>query len=309
MTYDVDPVFFEALKPQYSFLVEERVLEISEKRNLSCRVYVSQCPQGSCPIIVFSHGVGASLDSYRVWGESWAGQGYHSLHCLNPDMDRQAFTHVQSQNPTWDTGLIVSTLASQPHLVDRVAEDLRQIPAAFEKTLAKTPKPFAGPVGEWGVAGHSFGAYGTMVALGATTKGQTQPSPMFPYKAGVVFSPAGTDKPFFETTSWIHMTTPVLFVSGTDDALNPNYDITHRWEAFLGLPQHTEAYFLFLEGANHFSFSEGLPGKPPLVEHQNAVKRVTIGFFEKVFEKKETLKRHFKKTAKAFAPNTLTIRP
>ena len=119
---------------------------------------------GSVPLVVFSHGIGGSMDGYSYLGRYFAAHGYGSLHVQHVGSDRQ----IWSGN-TFALPARLSEAAQASEALNRV-QDLRfsldTILAAPEGALFDTRRIVA--------AGHSYGANTTMLIAGAQVEQQGQ---------------------------------------------------------------------------------------------------------------------------------------
>lgn len=206
--------------------------------------------QGKAPVILFSHGLGGSLDGGTNWAEAWRDAGFIVINLQHPGSDRSiimsgriaaAMSPLQLQARVQDSGFVLDELGRRRRegACDLTRADLDHI----------------------GMSGHSFGAHTTLALSG-------QRFPMLGgeadsrIKASVAFSPApparGSDAQAFGA-----ITMPVFSITGTEDvtAALPNVSAADRERPFRAMPPGGK-YLLVLEGANHMVFNgqDGLRG-------------------------------------------------
>ncbi len=127
-------------------------------RQVPARLYwPDHAPDRRLPLVVFSHGIGSSLDGYTHLGRYWAGHGIASLH----------LQHVGSDRRLWRGGVfsVVSQFRQATTEAEAIArvQDLR---FALDRLLAGTLGP---SIDHDAIvaAGHSYGANTSLLAAGA----------------------------------------------------------------------------------------------------------------------------------------------
>jgi len=205
---------------------------------------------GKAPVILFSHGLGGSLDGGTNWAVAWAKAGFIVVNLQHPGSDRSilgqgrigaAMAPAQLVARVDDVHFVLDELGRHPH---EGACDLRRIDLAHV-----------------GMSGHSFGAHTTQAIAGQR----------FPVagiaadprvKAAIAFSPSppmrGSDAAAFGAIA-----IPFFSITGTEDAARVTPSITpkDRERPFRAMSAG-EKYLLVLEGANHMMFNaqDGLRG-------------------------------------------------
>ncbi|MCW4462021.1 dienelactone hydrolase [Sphingomonas sp. BT-65] len=205
---------------------------------------------GKAPVILFSHGLGGSLDGGTNWAVAWAKAGFIVVNLQHPGSDRSilgqgrigaAMAPAQLVARVDDVHFVLDELGRRPR--EGVC-DLRRVDLAHV-----------------GMSGHSFGAHTTQAIAGQR----------FPVagiaadprvKAAVAFSPSppmrGSDAAAFGGIA-----IPFLSITGTEDAARVTPSITpkDRERPFRAMPAGGK-YLLVIEGANHMMFNaqDGLRG-------------------------------------------------
>lgn len=208
-------------------------------------------PEGDrpVPLVVFSHGLGGSLDGGTEWARAWAEAGVATLHLQHPGSDRAI----------WRGGLpAVKAAASAEQLIERGHD----VQFAVEQLL-KLQKERQGP---WarvrpdalGMSGHSFGAQTALATAGRDFQLRSAPDlTVSAFKAFAAFSPSAGHFP----GSIKSITRPMLCLTGSLDSnpLGQERDGRYRRAVYDALPAGAKAQ-LWLEGADHMSFGGGERG-------------------------------------------------
>jgi predicted dienelactone hydrolase len=212
--------------------------------------------KAKAPLILFSHGLGGSLDGGTLWGQAWADAGFVVVHLQHPGSDRSIL--LSGAGGGIGGGLRAAMTPAQ--LDARVADVkfvLDQIPARrSEGQCALTRIDMA----RIGMSGHSFGAHTTQALAGqhfASTMAATAEPRI---RASLAFSPSppgiGSDA---EATA--RMTRPFFTITGSEDTtpVVPGVRAADRERPFRAMPPG-DKYLLVLKGAQHADFSGNAGG-------------------------------------------------
>src|SRR5262249_3248392 len=124
------------------------------------------------PVIIFSHGLAASRESYAPYGEAWAAAGYIVIHPTHVGSDTSIVTAGNGNTLTQNlmNGISVETALRRVEDVSFILDQMEKINAGTVE--GKDLAPFKGHVDmkHVGMAGHSFGAETTLVVSGQTAK-------------------------------------------------------------------------------------------------------------------------------------------
>ncbi|SEK79623.1 Predicted dienelactone hydrolase [Roseateles sp. YR242] len=216
----------------------------------SAAVAESTAAAGQIPLIIFSHGLGGSLDGGTEWGQAWAAAGMATLH----------LQHAGSDRAIWAGGLRgVKAAASVEQLVARcldvrfAVEQLLQLQQTRDTAWARI-RPDA-----LGMSGHSFGAHTTLAVAGRRFPVRLAAELAEPrFKAFTAFSPAAGVSP----EGLRAITRPMLCLTGSldGDPLGQERSGNYRRAVYDTLPPGAKAQ-LWLEGADHMTFGgNGEPG-------------------------------------------------
>ncbi len=209
-------------------------------------------------MVLFSHGLGGSVDAGTVWGEAWAAAGLVVVHLQHPGSDtpavREALRGGGGLHATMAPQQLLARLGDVRFVLDEVA---RRHAAGAQGWRNARPT-------QVGMSGHSFGAHTTFGMAG-----QAYPSMAALVEprlaAFAAFSPSvpqGDDA----THAFAAITRPTLCLTGTLDADVVGNGATpeRRAAVFAALPAGAKAQ-LVLKDADHMTF-----GGQQLTSHEPA---------------------------------------
>jgi predicted dienelactone hydrolase len=134
-------------------------------REVPVKIYYPKTGKGPFPVIIFSHGLGGSRENYKYLGEYWAGHGYISIHLQHRGSDDAVWRDVAPEDRM--RALKAATMNVQ-NILNR-PKDVTFAVDQLEK-LDQQDGPLKGKfdLNRLGMAGHSFGAFTTLVVAGET---------------------------------------------------------------------------------------------------------------------------------------------
>lgn len=198
---------------------------------------------GKAPVILFSHGLGGSVEAGKAWGAAWAEAGFIVIHLQHPGSDGPAVRAVGAQ-----AAMAPQQLIARVGDVGFVIDEIQKRPKAGTCDLARADTT------KIGMSGHSFGAHTTQAVAGQRfARGSAIADPRA--RAAVAFSPAppmrgpGTDADAFGAIA-----IPFFSLTGSEDevALTP-VKAADRQRPYRAMPPGGK-YLLVLDGANHAAF-------------------------------------------------------
>jgi predicted dienelactone hydrolase len=271
--------------PHRVLTVDQLVLhDAGRNKDLPLKIYYPE-GAGPFPVIVFSHGLYGSKDTYWALAQYWASYGYVSIHP----------SHQDSRQDSGYRGTLRGALAdpnlwrSRPRDISFVIDSLAQIE---KRALALKGKLDRSRVG---VGGHSYGAYTAVAIGGATVQMPGGKAPVtFANKrvrAIVVLSPQGEGEMGLTSHSWESIHVPMLAMYGSRDFGTQRRTPTWRSQPFYGAPPG-DKYDVELEGATHFTFVG------PIRQHKlesplfRCVKMETLAFWDTYLKDDEAAREY-----------------
>jgi predicted dienelactone hydrolase len=253
------PISTKVLVAGESQLCDGVLIDDSRNRSLPLRVRLPQhSDEGRVPAIIFSHGLGGSIEGGTAWGEAWAKAGFAVIHVQHPGSDRSVW---EAEKTPEARRAALQRVDFPKQLFARIA-DIKFVAGKIGKqhrigdcSLAELDPDRIGG------AGHSFGAH-TMLALAGQQFELMGASRSFPepkIKAFVVFSPsAPQNDPAKAADAYGKIKRPVMSVTGTKDAqpFSPNVSPATRLAVYAGMPDGGKVQLLFDE-ADHMTFNGG----------------------------------------------------
>ncbi|MCX7048763.1 MAG: hypothetical protein NTX50_25160 [Candidatus Sumerlaeota bacterium] len=233
-------------------------------RDVPVKIYYPKRDESSsaatalCPIVIFSHGLGGSRNGYEYLGRYWAGYGYVSVHLQHPGSDTSAW-----QGKAQPMEGMRAAAADIKNLVNRPLDVRFAIDQVEKMNSDETPLKGRLDLKRIGMAGHSFGAYTTLAAIGqafVTPQGKEISLSEPRIKAAIAMSsPVPKNKDQFDK-AFAKIAIPVMHMTGTLDS-SPIGD-TKAEERRIPF-DHTngsDQYLLNFEGGDHMIFSGRLRG-------------------------------------------------
>jgi predicted dienelactone hydrolase len=212
---------------------------------------------GSYPLIIFSHGFGATRNAYVGLSSHWASQGYVVIKPAHADSGRlQAGTAAQDWRDQTQTDW-----RNRVRDVTMILDSLDRIETAYPELKGKIDRA------KIAVGGHSYGAFTAMLIGGARARGTSYADPRV--KAIIAMSPQGVSETFGLTNeSWANVHVPVLFMTGTNDR-GIAEDETPEWrrQAFERSPDG-DKWLVVFEGAGHAIFTGRIDPAAPVFRPQ-----------------------------------------
>ncbi len=231
--------------------------DAARQRPVPVKIYAPATGKGPFPVIVFSHGLGGSREGYKYLGRHWASHGYVAVHVEHLGSDTAAFTKGRRGRLLAN---MRESIADPKNAVARPL-DVRFVLDRLEK-LNQGGSPLAHRLDltRVGMAGHSFGAWTTLVVagqrIGREVASGSTPSYADPrVKAAIAMSaPVPRQREDLDAAfSAIHI--PVLHMTGTldDSPLGETSAAERRipYDHIHGADQ----YLVTFTGGDHMIFS------------------------------------------------------
>ena len=230
--------------------------DAQRSKDLPVTVYYPK-DAGKFPLIVFSHGAGGSGDAGLPIAQHWAGQGYIVI-CPTHDDSIKLRRSRGEDAASALRGLIDRAVSREEDWINR-PKDISFVLDSLDMIEAKVPA-LQGKLNRdrIGMGGHSLGAYTAQVIGGATVKlagkSEAQSFADARVKAILQLSGQGRGQQGLHEHSWDDIRLPMMCITGTLDRGAQGQNPDWRRDPF-ALSPPGEKYFLFIQGANHGSFT------------------------------------------------------
>ena len=254
-------------------------------RDIPVRVRMPDGGAGKAPVILFSHGLGGSVEAGTAFAKAWAKAGFLVIHVQHPGSDTGVWKG--SGNPKQ----ALTGAANGRQLMARVADMGRAADAVQAGTRVGACNLATGDIARLGAAGHSFGAH-TVLALAGQSFGPMGARGRDPrIRAVAALSPiAPRNDAAKAPAAFGGIAIPVLAATGSEDGSpfangKSLAEITAaRAAVFTALPPSRTgkaSVGLWLEGADHGAFSGGgeRSGGSPNAHATAVVSAATTAFF------------------------------
>jgi len=243
-------VSYESPGPFRAEVRDVRWRDAARGRELPLRIRVPDAPGGR-GLILFSHGLGGSLDGGRYWGEQWASHGFFVIH----------LQHLGSDESVWreatDPGRAMREAAGLDQFIDRVLDVKFVLDELVRRQQAGDPITAKMDLTRVGMSGHSFGAITTQAIAGqdfgtgarARMIADARPS------AFIAFSPSARSAN--AARKFANIDRPFFSVTGTRDGkvgMGLGVPPAQRLIPFAGMPAG-DKYLLNLDDADHMIFN------------------------------------------------------
>ncbi len=212
------------------------------------KIYFPKGATGACPVIVFSHGLGGTRDTYEYLGRHWAGHGYVCVHVQHPGSDDSAWRGAARPMESMRAATMdPKNLANRPQDVSFALDQMT--------ILNSSEGPLRGRLDlqRVGMAGHSFGAWTTLAVAGQKF-GPTERS-MADRRVNAAIAMSSPVPRLASGRHYGDIRVPVFHLTGTLDEspLNETKAGDRRvpFDSINGAPQ----YLLTFTGGDHMVFS------------------------------------------------------
>lgn len=233
--------------------------DVARKRDVPYKAYFPAAG-GPYPVIVFSHGFGASKDAFAEVGRHWAAHGYVVIHPSHADGlgRRSSDADVAGQASPQRTrpGRLLYGLNDPEKIADRVADVvlvidcLDRLPEVIPRLRGRVDAQ------RIGVGGHSFGAYTAMLIGGVTADLGGEKARSFRDERVTCILPIsgqGTGQQGLTEASWAALALPMMTITGSRDRGVGGQGVDWKKEPYQLSPPG-DKYLVVIDGANHFSF-------------------------------------------------------
>lgn len=283
---------FSAVPGAAAPVCDGRIADPGRDRSIPVRIRMPEngllSAGGRAPVILFSHGLGGSVDAGTLFAREWARAGFLVVHVQHPGSDQSVW-----KGQPGGIGKLKSA-AGGLQLADRVVDMARVADAIAASSRVGACDLALGDPARLGAAGHSFGAH-TVLALAGQRfgpKGPTGRDARFRAVAALSPMPPRMDAAM-APAAFGAIAVPVLTATGSADGSPLAKDktlqqvVSARASVFLALPPGQGGkddagghVGLWLEGATHADFGgNATPRKDPDAHVTAVTTAATTAFF------------------------------
>jgi dienelactone hydrolase len=281
-------------------IIDTEIKDSSRDRTIPIKVRVPD-GNGKAPLVIFSHGLGGSVDGGKAWGEHWVANGYLVVHVQHPGSDTPALREsmigaggIDGDAPKRG----VRNIATPENLIGRV-DDVRFLISEIDRQqkAAATTWVARADLTRIAMTGHSFGAHTTMALAGQRYPGPVKTLDEPKIKAFIALSPNATGMPRTFADRYGSMSAPFFSITGTQDAdpFSATRNMASMVEKRTAVYEHQPAgdkYLFVINNADHMVFNgneqqsmRALRQRTPLAANeiariQLAVQTTTLKFLD-----------------------------
>lgn len=234
-------------------VVDETWVDTARQRELPVKTRWPDAARfpGERPMVIFSHGLGGTVDGGAVWGESWAAAGFAVLHLQHPGSDLDA---VRALTTTFTDQPALQRVANAEQFMARMLDTVFALDMIARRHAARSGRWATVRPTALGMSGHSFGAQTALAMAGQRFPGflgLDEPR----LAAFIALSPA-IPLQMPARRSFEPVDRPVLSVTGTldGDVVGVGNTAERRQQVFAALPGGRKAH-LVLKDADHMTFA------------------------------------------------------
>ncbi len=252
--------------------------DAARERTVPVRVFLPEEGRQPCPVMLLSHGLGGSRAGFQYLGAAWSAAGYAVVVMQHPGSDGSLLEDLPKDGTTaakrahLEAGVNAKTATDRYRDVRFVLDELQRRNAEDARLKGRLD------LERVGIAGHSFGAFTTLAALGR-----------FPYQAdprlkvGIAMSSQAAPNMAAQRL-FQNVKTPILHMTGTKDVslIRAETKVEDRRKAFDNIHGVDQFLVTFKDG-DHMLFS-GHPRAKGLSElekkYQPLIQEVSLRFLD-----------------------------
>ena len=285
-------------EPHKVMIARDKLLDASrDDRVVKLKVYYPSDYDGApLPVIMWSHGLGGSVDGAAFLSRFLASHGFVIVHVQHHGTDTSLWEGKDGH--PWD--IIRDTHITRETTLNRFA-DVPFVLSNLENWMAEHPD--IGTIADLsniGMSGHSFGALTTQVMAGMMFPNAEQVLTSFKqsvFKAGILYSPGSVEHlgDFNPADVYPPIDIPMMHMTGTDDG-SPLSGQGYE-DIRLAVYENTskaEKHLMILNDGDHMVFngSRGKLGQNPNREkHEAMIQIVALAFWEAQLKESEVAKQ------------------
>jgi predicted dienelactone hydrolase len=219
-------------------------------RDIPVRIVSPTVLTAATPVILFSHGLGGSLDAGHIWAREWASHGYIVMTLQHAGSDES----VWKGKPVAERAQAMKNAANARNLLLRLADVKFVLDDLTRRQERGESEWKRADLARIGMSGHSFGARTTLGVSGQTLG----PLPMTAdprIKAAIAFSPNANRRAGSLDSQFANIRIPFFSLTGSRDGeiLGDGTRPQDRTLPFEHMPA-PDKYLAFFDGGDHSVF-------------------------------------------------------
>jgi dienelactone hydrolase len=256
------------------------------KRDLLVRVsYPDPSAPGTgdpFPVILFSHGEGASKDEFALLVDHWASHGYVTVQPTHVDSDSLGYKPRSQDREK----VLASRIEDMTFLRDHLDDIAAQSPALSGRIATD----------KIAVGGHGSGALTALALAGLPLRG-VKPEKPSDARVNALLTLNGAGPSMLTGDDWHAVKVPVFAAAGTNDPGQATAGGLASWRWRLGAYELTEGmprYALSIPGGDHTLgglIAQAQPGTNPDSEGLAALDALSTAFLDEVFAANRTARQ------------------
>ncbi len=248
--------------------------DLKRNRDVPVRIVAPAKFEGSLPVILFSHGLGGSLEGGKLWAAEWAAHGFMVVSLQHAGSDESIWKGV----PTKDRIANMKGAMTGRNLMWRVG-DVKFVLDEIVRRKSDEPSWKQADIHRIGMSGHSFGSRTTMGVAGQSLgpfPAEADPR----IRAAIAFSPLGNAKSGSMDKQFANIRMPLFSVTGDLDGevLGDGTKPEDRTKPFANMPG-PDKYLAVMAGGDHMVFGGHNTRNDTDRRIQKDVKAMTLAFW------------------------------
>jgi predicted dienelactone hydrolase len=272
--------------------------DAKRNRDVPVKIFAPSTGSNALPVILFSHGLGGSVEGGKFWGEHWASHGYIVIHMQHPGSDESVWkATAQAQRL-----VAMKQAGNAANLMLRLQDTRFVIDEVLRRKTAGEERWKRADTARIGMSGHSFGAHTTLGVTGQSFPAANvaaAPDPRI--KAAIAFSPKGNRRAGPLDAQFAGIRIPMLTFTGSKDGdvIGDGTQPADRRLPYESMPA-PDKYLAWFDGGDHSVFGGGggrskSGARDP--EIRNDVKALSLAFWDAYLKEDATARDWLKRDA------------
>ena len=263
-------------------------IDYSRNRNVSIKIYRPAYMTEKCPVIIFSHGLGGSHEKCRYLGETWAAQGFISVHIrhigIDEDVWKRKIRPIKELKDVYGRHWSGRMQANDIQFVLNRLDSLAASDSSFGQMIDMT---------RVGVAGYDLGGLASMLVAGQLPPDGEASLYDSRVKAIVVMSPPVFSHVSYAPVTYQSMQTPAMFFTGTDD--NGWVGTTKSWQRRIPFDymQGNDRFLVTYQGADHMIYGGHVLSARDDQKFQANIAQASLLFWRAYLKEEPALSAYF----------------